>query len=716
VPALRISAVFAGEIETGSATLSAAIDPLGTGTTYHFEYGTDSSYGTSVPVPDQSAGSGSGNQVVTAHLTGLQAGATYHFRVVAQNSLGAVSSPDASFGTEPGSCPNEGLRTGLSGNLPDCRAYEMVSPPYKADYGVKEGSLGIAPDGERAVFTSVGAFAGAKSDVFEAAYVARRDPANGWVTAATSPPPLDGRTPALSNDYTPALTKALTVMVSSELGVANRTALVSSDLLAPEVSFAQEWPLPDGNAVIPGPTNTMVATSADLSHAVFGQAVGVVHVGLEEIVGIGGTEPKVLPIGGTDFSAHLSRGSHPINADGSEIFFDDSSLRVNDSTTLALPGDFEGASADGSTVFLIDANGVLSTAKIDREPGHEAVGETVAITPGASASVIHTSDDGSHVYFTSPGVFAGPNAQGQAPEAGASNLYVYDTLTREVKFIAVTEVSKSSSGDYEAQITPDGRYLVFATRSQLTGDDTDTAVDVYRYDAGTGALARVSMGEAGADSNGNNSAFDANVSAPPPPYASGALAQWRLGTRAISDDGSTIVFSTSEPLSPRVVSSGTTDVYAWHEGRVGMISTGRSLTSDRYPVVSATGRDIFFLSKQSISPQDSDGLFDVYDARIGGGFPPPPPPPPSCEGNESCHGEGVNEPPQPILGSGSLSHGPEEPEKPKCKKGSTLKHGRCVKRNPRRRCKPGKRRNRHGQCVKLKKGPARSASQRKGRG
>ena len=64
-----------------------------------------------------------------------------------------------------------------------------------------------------------------------------------------------------------------------------------------------------------------------------------------------------------------------------------------------------------------------------------------------------------------------------------------------------------------------------------------------------------------------------------------------MNTRAVSDDGSTVVFSTSGALSPRAVndlqsqSSPPVDVYEWHEGAVSLISTGHSLTSDEQATV-----------------------------------------------------------------------------------------------------------------------------------
>ena len=69
-----------------SATLNASINPNNQETTYHFEYGATTAYGTVLPVPDASVGSGYGDVVVGAELTGLRPGTTYHFRVLATNA------------------------------------------------------------------------------------------------------------------------------------------------------------------------------------------------------------------------------------------------------------------------------------------------------------------------------------------------------------------------------------------------------------------------------------------------------------------------------------------------------------------------------------------------------------------------------------------------------------------------------------------------------
>ena len=85
---------------TGSAaTLNGELDPQGAETSYRFEYGLTTSYGTSVPVPEASAGSGTTAEGVSQALTGLQPEATYHYRLVASNATGTTYGQDRAFRT-----------------------------------------------------------------------------------------------------------------------------------------------------------------------------------------------------------------------------------------------------------------------------------------------------------------------------------------------------------------------------------------------------------------------------------------------------------------------------------------------------------------------------------------------------------------------------------------------------------------------------------------
>jgi DNA-binding beta-propeller fold protein YncE len=81
-----------------SLTLNGTVDPEGKAIgSCVFEYGTTSAYGQSAPCSPDAGGLGSGSNsvAVSAHLTGLVAGTTYHYRLFVENTLHASSvTPD----------------------------------------------------------------------------------------------------------------------------------------------------------------------------------------------------------------------------------------------------------------------------------------------------------------------------------------------------------------------------------------------------------------------------------------------------------------------------------------------------------------------------------------------------------------------------------------------------------------------------------------------
>jgi predicted lipoprotein with Yx(FWY)xxD motif len=80
-------------------------------TTYHFEYGTSTSYGASVPAPDADAGSGLATPV-SQQISGLEANMTYHYRLVSNNTVeGTQFSADRTFSTAETSTPPPGTTT-----------------------------------------------------------------------------------------------------------------------------------------------------------------------------------------------------------------------------------------------------------------------------------------------------------------------------------------------------------------------------------------------------------------------------------------------------------------------------------------------------------------------------------------------------------------------------------------------------------------------------
>jgi hypothetical protein len=80
-------------IPTGT-TLTGYVNPEGLETTYYFEYGKTTSYGTTVPIPNGSAGSGVIWKGVEQSITGLEREMTYHYRLAAHNSLGTSFGKD----------------------------------------------------------------------------------------------------------------------------------------------------------------------------------------------------------------------------------------------------------------------------------------------------------------------------------------------------------------------------------------------------------------------------------------------------------------------------------------------------------------------------------------------------------------------------------------------------------------------------------------------
>jgi phosphodiesterase/alkaline phosphatase D-like protein len=87
----------ASSVSTTGARLNGRVNPNGRNTSWHFDYGTSASYGSSTP--SRGAGSGTGTASVSAALSGLAPGTTYHFRLVASNSSGTTAGADQTFTT-----------------------------------------------------------------------------------------------------------------------------------------------------------------------------------------------------------------------------------------------------------------------------------------------------------------------------------------------------------------------------------------------------------------------------------------------------------------------------------------------------------------------------------------------------------------------------------------------------------------------------------------
>jgi hypothetical protein len=107
-------------------------------------------------------------------------------------------------------------------------------------------------------------------------------------------------------------------------------------------------------------------------------------------------------------------------------------------------------------------------------------------------------------------------------------------------------------------------------------------------------------------------------------------------SHALSDDGSRVFFSTPEALVAQD-SNGKWDAYEYDvaTATLHLISTGKDPADSYFMDASPDGRDVFFTTRERLVGWDIDQNYDLYDARVDGGFPEPVAPPVPCAG-ETC--------------------------------------------------------------------------------
>ncbi len=105
--------------------LQGTINPHGLSTRYVFQVGRTTAYGLTSPVYD--AGSGTGPMAVALRISGLSEGVTYHYRIVAQNSLGTTYGRDVAFRLRSSTGLPQGVLTLLLGGRNTRSAVKTVS-------------------------------------------------------------------------------------------------------------------------------------------------------------------------------------------------------------------------------------------------------------------------------------------------------------------------------------------------------------------------------------------------------------------------------------------------------------------------------------------------------------------------------------------------------------------------------------------------------------
>ena len=687
-----------------SVRLNGHIDPRGSLTRYYFQWGRGdcaSSPCASIPLSeDGEAGSRDGFVSVHAELGGLSQATTYHYRLVAKNQAGEAISGGASFttGAAPAPCADE--RAGFATQLPDCRAYEMVSPLQKSGGSVSSQTYRTraAADGNAVTFVSQAAFAGTQGFPYSGAeYLSSRGP-DGWSTHSVTPLKKSPAFPNafsgstyvgfLSPDLDHGVFRALAPnpdATPNTQGVDNLFLATGMRSGAPHFTLLSDSVKPLGEQDASSePLVAFVDASSDFSRVAFEDAKNLT-------LGASGTGPKLyewsdgevrlagfLPdsacgsppcpaaesVGGAGAKGTALFGegtntqlAHAVSDDGSKVFFTAGKLkgakgdvgfegslyvREDGARTTQIdesersepdpkgPGrsEFQWASPNGEEVLFF-SKGELVNEDSDGEGlslyrwrAGAPAGERLSLvpTPGTvPAHVIDASADGSFVDLLGIDLLGSP---------GRTIYVLHDGHLRKVVTLgasdpAVGELGIEQNFD-QARITPDGRELLFHSRTNLTGYEPynpscsvlEHCSELYLYSYDADELVCVSCNPSGEAPSGEASIFTRPIAEA---GASGNASQY-LNT-PISDNGRYVFFTSPDSLVPGDT-NGRDDAYVYDTAKreARLLSSGQCNCDSIFMTASPSGRDAFFTTAQQLVRADTDNLADLYDARLGGGI------------------------------------------------------------------------------------------------
>ncbi len=476
----QVDATWVAGVSATSATLHAEVDPEAQRTTYRFEYETEAAWlangegfaGAARAPASGEAGLGEeeADQPALQRIERLTPATPYRYRIVATNASspsGGTAGPAHTFATEPlGSateeCPNAQLRyEDGSFGLPDCRAYELVSPAEKNGGAVAGpgqlfggGVLQAAAGGGAATFGSTSSFGdGAKGAPPASQYVSRRGP-DGWSTENITEPTVSG---AYGEDpdgvpyqlFSGDLARAL-LLNGRRCGEGE--ACPRSFSLRESESGALA-PLPEAAAGM-----RLIAASPDLRRLLF-------------------------------------------EGEGHDYEWSGGAL-VPVSPPPADPGVL-GTSADGSVVYYQDASGLF----LSRE------GAVTEIAPGAEAAqpsdypaatgTARVSADGTRLVFLSREPLTGYDNTDQGTGEPDTEVYLYEaggggtlrcascnpTGERPAGPSSIPGAVANGTGEgatdlYKPRVlSADGRRLFFDSRDRIAPTDASAAPDVYEWEA-----------------------------------------------------------------------------------------------------------------------------------------------------------------------------------------------------------------------------------------
>jgi hypothetical protein len=622
---------WASGVTATGADLHGSVNPGGLPTTAHIEYLSSAAYAANLaatPPRDGFAGAtasppgtgvvlGSGLTTVSfsRHIGQLSASTAYRYRVVATNLSGTAYGPALPFATS-------GTQPVFT--LADGRAWEMVSPLDKGGGEVQGpgeifggGVFQAAATRPAVTYGSRSSFADGAGSPGASQYLAQRGVA-AWSTANVTGPTLAGAYGDAPDGvpfqlFASDLTRAVVVRAErcAEAPCPRRLDLldaagapVASTPARRDLRFAgadgglTQIVLASCAALAPGATEVPAGAGCDPEapnlYAWAGGNLALINLLPGEASGTPG--------------ATLAAPRGAVSAGGSRIYFElggdlylwEDGETVQVDAAAGGQGRFEAASVDGALAFFTKGDHLYSF--------DTATGAATDLTPaGAVEGVLGAWPDGSGVYYaTAAGVFLhrGGTSSKIADGADASN---YPPATGA------------------ARVAANGN-LAFLSSEPLTGFDNGGFAEAFVYSAAADSLTCASCNPTGARALGAASIPGASANGESP------TASRAYKPRALSAAGTRLFFESADKLAVADTNAAR-DVYQWEGsgtgsclragGCVSLISSGRSQGGATFVDASADGADAYFLTDASLVPGDA-GMVDLYDARVGGGFPTPP--------------------------------------------------------------------------------------------
>ena len=404
---------------------------------------------------------------------------------------------------------------------------------------------------------------------------------------------------------------------------------------------------------------TLAGASPDLTHAILSSCAKLAasatsgcptQANLYEWATGGGALKQLNASPGATLAA---QGAGAVSEDGARVYlYEGANLFVRDGATLKQAdagagggGAFQLASGDGSIAYFTKAGDVYRYGA--------APNTATKLTSGADLEgVLGAASNGSNLYYLRPsGLYRCANADTAAANG-------CDAAT---KIAAGADSSNYPPATGASRVSADGTKLLFSSATPLedsaanTYDNTDLIngqpdSQLYLYDSAAG-LTCVSCNPTNGRPIGPSSIPGAIAN------GAGPTATATYKPRVLAADGKRVFFDSRDALALTDTNTegsgggGIADAYQWEAsgegsctragGCTSLLSSGRDAKASSFADASAEGSDAFFLTARSLLGADP-GAVDLYDARIGGGFPEAGEPL-ACEG-DACQAL----PPEPV--------------------------------------------------------------------